>query len=94
MNSRLNTKCLRNFHFFVLFPFNYFFHSEVIEVLRNLTFPDIVTYCALANLKKKTHLSFKKFTQARDNVYTFLCKQPNNKSVNKKKKKKALRHKF
>ena len=21
MNSRLNTKCLRNFHFFVLFPF-------------------------------------------------------------------------
>ena len=23
MNSRLNTKCLRNFHFFVLFPFNF-----------------------------------------------------------------------
>ena len=22
MNSRLNTKCLRNFNFFVLFPFN------------------------------------------------------------------------
>ena len=74
-----------------LFHLNHFFRSEVIEVLRYINFPGIVTYRDLANFQK-THLSLEvtqhniSFILKREiitflmflcyYVYKFLCKQP------------------
>ena len=62
MNSRLNTKCLRNFHFFVLFPFKenttniLTFHRKLENELmkRKENFPNVT----LEFRKKGVYLKF------------------------------------